>query len=773
MPEIFKHIIRTLSKYKYLTIMALLLTAFITLQLSVSFAWFSDRANAPVVEVESNGEKIIRQAVPIGDTTFTLEVSRADGETHTWFPGEVIEYHYTVTNVSKIPIVFRVVALQDENLHVDYFDNTETGFLVTDMNGNILATRNDFPGTANAVTPEPVIWGGVMVGNIAEYFGFLGPESSAVIKTSLTLRHKFLEGEDSEAISMGMPFKTRIRFDACQGDSIAVQDYFGFKENVLDLIMMHKTPTPPTFTPTPTATLTPTPTFTPTMTPTITLSPTSTPTRTPTPTPSPTLTPYPTSTFRFVMDTRLGDGPAPETVELKIGTHAGNNFTINWGDGTGDKSVTPGNLSSERIHVYSAANEYTIKLSGSIPGGIKFGATSTGESRLTQVLDPLPWEDSTDFSYKFNWCIHLNNIPDYLFGGNPQVINFYGVFMRCFDLNSIPGHIFANNIAAQDFSAAFAYCESLISIPGSLFITNENAKSFEFTFDNCTSINTIPGTLFSNCVSAEDFRATFLECYDLNIVPDGLFENCVNAKRFHAIFERCDSLYRVPESLFANCPDAWEFSSLFNGCENLIIIPEGIFAENSNATDFNNAFAYCTHLMCIPPLLFANNALAENFFNTFTSCQISSIPPDLFANCTAAENFSNTFNNCPITSIPETLFSRNLNATDFSSVFANSHSLLSAPPPLLFYANANVTNFNAVFFRASGLRNMDVYLRFNPAITRSCFNVQSFQFEDFNPALNITGALYVSFEGPSGAYNHDNALSSLGHPNVTTLNPWP
>ena len=241
MSEIFKNILKTLIKYKYVTIMAVLLTAVIALQLRVSYAWFADISNTQsvVVDTAPNGDRIIREAVPIGNTAFTLEVTRAESRPRNWFPGESIDYIYTVTNTSKIPIVFRVMALQDEHLNVDFFDNTDDGFSVNDMDGNVLASRSGFPSAVDEMTPEPVVWGG----NVAEYFGYIEPQSSADIKTFLTLRHRYAPGEDTEAISMGMLIKTHIRFDACQADPIIVQDYFGFKADVLGLISVHNTPT--------------------------------------------------------------------------------------------------------------------------------------------------------------------------------------------------------------------------------------------------------------------------------------------------------------------------------------------------------------------------------------------------------------------------------------------------------------------------------------------------------------------------------------------------
>ncbi|MDR2650521.1 MAG: hypothetical protein LBB94_12530 [Clostridiales bacterium] len=237
---------RFVAGRKYLMITAVSLTLIGALTLGRSFAWFADVDAARAVKVDTapNGEKIIREAVPIGNTGFTVDITTTNGKQYVWFPGESIAYRHTLTNASKIPIVFRVTALQDESLNVDFFDNTDQGFSVNDMHGMVLSSRKDFPAGVSAVSPKPVMWGEKFAGNEAEYFGFIGPKSSAVIETSLDTRHSFEAGENTNVIGMGMPFKTHIRFDACQADPITVMDYFGFNSDVLEQIKTLKTPAP-------------------------------------------------------------------------------------------------------------------------------------------------------------------------------------------------------------------------------------------------------------------------------------------------------------------------------------------------------------------------------------------------------------------------------------------------------------------------------------------------------------------------------------------------
>jgi hypothetical protein len=272
------------------------------------------------------------------------------------------------------------------------------------------------------------------------------------------------------------------------------------------------TPVPTvTFTPTPINTFTPTPTNTFTPTPTSTFTPTPLPTQTPvntfTPTPEPTVTPTvtpspaPAGVFRFVIDTSLyckelyPAGGSGNEVKLQIGKHPGNNFTVDWGDGTPE---TTGN--SHRYSVYGA---YTITITGTVPGGISFYSNSTvnvygltegfwraGEYRLIEIIDPLPPTDSTNFDALFAGCVNLRKIPSNLFANNKSVTTMRSIFEHCEKLSDIPQDLFRSTPNVTDFGYAFKSCfalsaEDVVLLFGESVVPRYfNAASFDFSGGN-------------------------------------------------------------------------------------------------------------------------------------------------------------------------------------------------------------------------------------------------------------------------------------------------
>jgi hypothetical protein len=182
-------------------------------------------------------------------------------------------------------------------------------------------------------------------------------------------------------------------------------------------------------------------------------------------------------------------------VTLQIGHHTNNNFTINWGDGTTVSTVsTDGDsaaLDAAKQHTYTTTGVYTVTIKGEMPGGITFSNYNKAEYRLTEVLDPLPPEVNTDFSYKFAFCSNLTSIPEGLFDNNTLVTSFYRTFCYCSSLTgSIPAGLFDNNPLVDSFGYTFNSCSSLTSVPEMLFAYNTTTlgATYDRVFSNCQGL---------------------------------------------------------------------------------------------------------------------------------------------------------------------------------------------------------------------------------------------------------------------------------------------
>jgi len=221
-------------------------------------------------------------------------------------------------------------------------------------------------------------------------------------------------------------------------------------------------------------------------------------------------------TFRFTLDTRIevnqevsAFGSNNNEIILQIGENPGNDYIVNWGDGT----VPEHNAKS---HVYKEPGEYFLAIKGEILGGIRFSVevegSVHGEKRLTRATGALPaMADRGMLRNLFYDCTNLTVVGESLFIYNPAATSFEGTFAGC-GMKSVPENLFACNPKVTNFSSTFIDCQFLQAIPENLFAKNSAVKDFSFIFCGCLSLQGIPENLFAQNSAVTDFSGTFMFC---------------------------------------------------------------------------------------------------------------------------------------------------------------------------------------------------------------------------------------------------------------------
>lgn len=269
-------------------------------------------------------------------------------------------------------------------------------------------------------------------------------------------------------------------------------------------------------------------------------------------------------------------------------------FTVDWGDGTPNDTVTAWD-DADATHTYSADGTYDVEIRGECnvwdTGDLSLYGTYVDQDKVIKVLS---WGDSS------------------LFGGFSYV-NFW----NCKNLISIATPILSKpNLTS--FSNLFSECTLLTAIPTDLFRYCPNVQSFVAAFNNCASITTIPAELFRYNTAAVDFSTVFQHAA-ISAFPTDLFRYNTAVTSFGAAFEGT-LLTTVPVDLFRYNIVVGQFNDTFFGCTLLASIPVDLFRYNTIATNFYDTFFGCTSLTSVPTDLFRYNTLAINFMGTFYEC---------------------------------------------------------------------------------------------------------------------------------------------------------
>jgi len=200
----------------------------------------------------------------------------------------------------------------------------------------------------------------------------------------------------------------------------------------------------------------------------------------------------------FVVAALLGSvpvhaGTTPFEFKITIGSAAGeftlpltnvspgHDFTVDWGDGGAIGTVTAYN-DPDRIHVYTTAGDYTIKISG-ICSGFEF----QGGGNCNDVKQIMSWGDVEFRRLNFQWCTNLTSLPNET-GKLTLVTSFESCFYKCPGLTTVPEGLFASNTAATDFGYCFYDCSSLQQNANIFYLAGNQSTRFlnkSVNFESC------------------------------------------------------------------------------------------------------------------------------------------------------------------------------------------------------------------------------------------------------------------------------------------------
>tara|TARA_B100000767_G_C19725249_1_gene519193 strand:- start:50 stop:1138 length:1089 start_codon:yes stop_codon:yes gene_type:complete len=165
----------------------------------------------------------------------------------------------------------------------------------------------------------------------------------------------------------------------------------------------------------------------------------------------------------FVIPTSASGIPAPGQLN---GAFYG--MQVDWGDGN-TTYITRTNYTTARIHQYSVAGIYTIKIYAHMIRGFSFGLAlvtlPSGQNDKLKVLSVAKWGNIEPFPRMFNGCENLteitapgqpNLIPDAGWNGGPMMM-----FRNCFNLTRINNLNNWNLKGITDSSYMFTGCSRL------------------------------------------------------------------------------------------------------------------------------------------------------------------------------------------------------------------------------------------------------------------------------------------------------------------------
>lgn len=378
-----------------------------------------------------------------------------------------------------------------------------------------------------------------------------------------------------------------------------------------------------------------------------------------------------------------------------IGGGAGysHNFTVDWGDGSAQSTVTAYN-DADRIHAYTIGT-YDILMVGTCEyfAVNNINDATTMRSRITSVISI-----TGDMGFKvlnFFGCTlmtstvalgelaslttagsiyrqtGLTSVPIYSFHGCPQITSFDYAFYQCTSLTIVPADLFSQQSGVTSFSNCFRGCTNLDTISEDIFANAWSAANFSYVFSG-TKISSIPATLFKFCPVITDMSYAFSLCTSLTSVPDYLFAYCPLITTFERTFDQCSNLATLGGHIFEGCTQVTSFartfygikgptipSTLFDGIENAVFtstfttskltsIPAGLFDSCTGSSSIYQLFRDCTSLNTdIPQGLFDNLTGLTNAYQCFYGCTaLPGCGSNLFKNCTSCVGYQSVFEGC-------------------------------------------------------------------------------------------------------------------------------
>ena len=295
------------------------------------------------------------------------------------------------------------------------------------------------------------------------------------------------------------------------------------------------------------------------------------------------------------------------------------NFTVDYGDGTGEYKVTSA-TDEDRIHTYENAGTYTVKIEGKCEL-FAFSYYTISNSKLSKIIQ---WGNIGVKGISFLNCKNLKGpLPEPSKNSFKETTSMQRLFWQCTSLDGeIPEKFLYNCKNVTDISGAFESTKISGNISENLFKDCENVETLESFFYSCTNIT--------------------------GNIPEKLFSPCRKLKNVSYFFINTKVTGEIPENLFSNCPELNNVCAVFYSCRNLNgSIPKNIFKYNTKLVNCGQVFRFCSNISGeIPEELFANCPDITAVNAAFEGTKVTNIPQNLFANCNKISNFQSTFYAC-------------------------------------------------------------------------------------------------------------------------------
>ena len=220
------------------------------------------------------------------------------------------------------------------------------------------------------------------------------------------------------------------------------------------------------------------------------------------------------------------------TVDINFKQSANNGTVVNFGDGTGDESVSGTGSSMKTItHTYSQAGSYVISIS------VADGTTSLGYSQSKHLISGSSKKHNTILqyaeiyhdlnSYAFEANINLKKVA---FERAGLTIGDY-IFSRCASLNEIK---FDEPSLAGAYFVYYTGKLEKITLNATATAYSSNCLGYSLALKNITlsdNVEQIPSGMFRDCPSLESL--TFPS--GITSINSGAFNNCNNLREFHML----------------------------------------------------------------------------------------------------------------------------------------------------------------------------------------------------------------------------------------------
>ena len=220
------------------------------------------------------------------------------------------------------------------------------------------------------------------------------------------------------------------------------------------------------------------------------------------------------TSFKFSIDTSLGTGT---TFALPLPSGYTYNFTVDYGDGSGLKTVTAYN-DSDAIHNYGVAFSGQITITGVCEA---FSFNNGGDKLKITSVDNWGSIELRYMTNGFNGCANLTTTSSAgKLNGTVLLTSLLGLFANCTSLTTIDSDFLLNCQNNCDIGAMFNNCTSLLQLPNISVLTN--ITDVDFFANNCISIVTIPNNYFVNNTLITSYINTFAGCRNISL-PTTLF----------------------------------------------------------------------------------------------------------------------------------------------------------------------------------------------------------------------------------------------------------